>query len=133
MATEILPAVMAMVPNAMPFMLGSVTASATSALQASQQEVYSTSGGVGGFQNFNDSLKNFIVMVTSYDVADSPENIANTIGKPLFKKVSEIKQLKGYAQFLAAYIQGGLYQDYPPTQTELDMIQQQLIGGVYIK
>ena len=126
-------AVSTIVPNALPFMVGTIASSATTAIQASQQQHYMVSGGIGGFQNFEDSLQNFVVYSISYDISDSPQNVANTIGKPLFKKVPEIKQLTGFAQFQAAYIEGGKYQEYPPTQTELDIIQQYLMGGVYIQ
>lgn len=121
----------ALAPNALPYMAGTMINAGASTVTNLFQESYSASGNVGGFQDFETAYSKIITITKYYELSDSPSNVADIMGRPLFKKVL-ISELSGFASFDSVYIETGKSFNFSAMSEELDMIQRLMNGGVFI-
>lgn len=118
--------VTAMVPNALPFMLGSMASSAASAVFNIPKSSLTASGNMGTWALTDDTVK-AICYTTYYDTSDEPMNCEHTIGLPLYKTL-RLGDLAGYVLCEGAFVETW------GTAEELDMISNYLNGrGVIIE
>lgn len=121
----------ALAPNALPYMAGTMINAGASTVSNLFQESYAASGNVGGFQDFETAYSKIITITKYYETSDSPANIKDIMGRPLFKKVL-ISDLNGFASFDSVYIETGKNFNFSAMSEELDMIQRLMNGGVFV-
>lgn len=124
-------ATVSLAPASLPYMAGTMINAGASTVANIFQETYSASGNVGGFQDFETAYSKIITITKYYEVSDSPANVADIMGRPLFKKVL-IGSLKGFASFDSVYIETGKSFEFSAMSDEMDMIQKLMNGGVFI-
>ena len=114
---------------ASPFAIGQGISATTHIILGANQESFSASGTVSGYQSAN-YLDNYMVYRRNYEISDDPNNSKEIIGRPAYKSL-ELQGTHGYVQTIGANILTG-FSGATATEQELELIDQLLDGGVYV-
>ena len=117
------------IPPYAPFAIGQGISATTHIILGANQESFSASGTVSGYQSAN-YLDNYMVYRRNYEISDDPNNSKEIIGRPAYKSL-ELQGTHGYVQTIGANILTG-FSGATATEQELELIDQLLDGGVYV-
>lgn len=126
-------AVSVFVPNALPFMAGSVISQTMSGVMQINQSAMQASGSVGGFASNLDVMNNCYCITRQYIISDEPHHASPELALPLFK-LKRIGDLHGLCFLQNANVHTGEINEAGATLEEHTLLSAMLNGGgVYIE